>query len=449
MPDRLVMLMNYNELNRMETVTLDWLGQTATYTYDAAGRLANLDNFNGTVSTYGYDDANRLTSLENRKSGGAVIATYQFELDENGNRTNVIKDEPLTAVAAMENINYTYNTYKNRLLSDGANSFGYDNEGQITTGYGSNYTFDYDHRLKTIGSSYTFTYDATGNRLKAVRNGVETRYIYDAGGNLIAEADSNNVITRYYIYGQGLMAMVTPSDQVYCYHYNAIGSAIAMTDSSKNIVNKYAYDEFGNINNEVEAVSQPFKYVGQHGVMAEPNGFYYMRARFCDPKVGRFVSEDPSGFDGGDVNLYVYVGNNPVLMIDPEGLLSFAENFNRRRQLNGSILTKAIKTTASVAIGSLFNAAAKKEVGLGLGLGELIKNRALIPVLGTSTNTIGNFILSSGFKSIAVGAAFFIGQTVGNIIGAELDTIVDNGSSSFLEKLSFGSGSPNTTYKGK
>jgi len=69
-----------------------------------------------------------------------------------------------------------------------------------------------------------------------------------------------------------------------------------------------------------ETVSQPFQFVGQFGVMAEPNGFYYMRARYYDPSVGRFVSEDPLGFDGGDVNLYAYVLNNPVMRADATGL---------------------------------------------------------------------------------------------------------------------------------
>jgi len=69
-------------------------------------------------------------------------------------------------------------------------------------------------------------------------------------------------------------------------------------------------------------VPQPFKFVGQYGVMAETDGFYYMRARYYDPEVGRFISEDPMGFDGGDVNLYAYAGNNPVMLVDPLGLWS-------------------------------------------------------------------------------------------------------------------------------
>ncbi|MBI4619432.1 MAG: RHS repeat-associated core domain-containing protein, partial [Desulfobacterales bacterium] len=64
----------------------------------------------------------------------------------------------------------------------------------------------------------------------------------------------------------------------------------------------------------------------QHGVMTEPNGFYYMKARYYDPNVGRFISEDPIGFEGGDVNLMVYVGANPVNEIDPSGLFPIIDS---------------------------------------------------------------------------------------------------------------------------
>ncbi len=121
--------------------------------------------------------------------------------------------------------------------------------------------------------------------------------------------------------------MVTPTNQVYCYHFNRVGSTIAITDQSQNMVNQYAYDPFGNILNQTEAIPQPFKFVGQHGVMTEPNGFYYMRARYYDPYVGRFISEDPIGFEGGDVNLYAYVGNNPLNLVDPIGEKVFPYHF--------------------------------------------------------------------------------------------------------------------------
>ena len=321
----------YDKLNRMETVRLDWLNQTATYEYDPAGRLKKLTNFNGTVTTYGYDDANRLTSLENKKSDNSIISSYSFPvLDGVGNRAQAVVNEPFTPVLNPEDTGYTYNEKKNRLEVAGATTFGYDFEGQLARINTDTYTFDYEHRLKGIqqtGFSGQYSYDGKGNRLEAVRNGVKTYYIYDMNGNVLAEADGGRNITRYYIQGQGLLAMVTPTDQVYPYHFNAIGSTVVMTGSSEDIVNEYAYDSFGAVLSQDESIVQPFKYVGQYGVMAEPNGFYYMRARYYDPNVGRFVSEDPIGFEGGTVNLHEYVGNNPVNAIDPTGLIKIYGNW--------------------------------------------------------------------------------------------------------------------------
>ncbi|KQC11411.1 MAG: hypothetical protein APR62_01650 [Smithella sp. SDB] len=322
----------YDALNRLQTVTIAWLNQTATYAdYDPAGRLPGFTNFNGTTTTYNYDNASRLTSISNQ-AGANVISSYTFTLDGNGNRTDITQNEPYSpAIGDEGNVTYGYNDKKNRLTTAGSTTFTYDDEGQIAADSGNNYAFDYEHRLKAITGTNAaqFYYDGSGNRLKAVRSSGETRYIYDAAGRLLAEANASNVITRYYIYGSGLLAMVTPAGQTYCYHFNGVGSTIAMTDSSQNIVNQYSYDAFGNIpnpnqqenilNNDSRLLNQPFKYVGQAGVMTEPNGFYYMKARYYDPAVGRFISEDPSGFGGGDVNLSSYTGNNPITRVDPFG----------------------------------------------------------------------------------------------------------------------------------
>jgi RHS repeat-associated protein len=311
----------YDELNRLETVRIDWLGRTATYWYDNAGRLTNLTQFNATAVIYTYDNADRLTGLDNREAiGGNAIASYFFTLDNNGNRIQSDQQTPLTLSAAASSTAYGYNAQKNRLLSEGSNSFGYDDEGQLASGYSTSYTFDDAHRLTAAGSAYQFTYDGAGNRIRAVRSGVTTKYIYDASGNLLAEADGNNMIQRYYIQGAGLLAVVTSANQLYCYHYDATGNTVALTDSSKAIVNKYAYTPFGTMSNTVETIQQPFTFVGQYGVVSEPGGFYYMRARYYDSNVGRFVSEDPKGFGGGDVNLFAYVGNSPIMFIDPLGL---------------------------------------------------------------------------------------------------------------------------------
>ncbi len=317
----------YDELNRLKTVT-SWTGQVATYQYDDAGRLTKLINFNSSVVNYGYDNANRLTSLMNKKSTGTGIATYTFTLDSNGNRTKITRDEPIVPTVTTGITNFAYNAKKNRLQTAGANTFSFDNEGQLATKTAVPYGFDSEHRLTTIGSTTQFKYDGSDNRLKAIRSGVETRYLYDPSGNLLAELNSSNVVTKYYIYGAGLLAMYNvPTSKTYCYHFNALGSTIALTDSTQTVQNKYAYSPFG-VLSQSEPIPQPFKYVGKYGVLAEANNLYYMRARYYDATVGRFISEDPIGFDGGQVNLYAYVANNPIAMIDPLGLCAESEKYS-------------------------------------------------------------------------------------------------------------------------
>jgi RHS repeat-associated protein len=105
----------------------------------------------------------------------------------------------------------------------------------------------------------------------------------------------------------------------YCYHFNPAGSTAALTDMSGSVVNSYSYDPFG-VPAGNETVPQPFMFDGRYGVMFEPEDLYYMRARYYDPNVGRFISEDPLGFAGGDVNLHAYVQNDPLNTIDPFGL---------------------------------------------------------------------------------------------------------------------------------
>ena len=314
--------------------------------------------FNATSTLYAYDNANRLTSLDNRLAGtGGSLAIYAYTLDANGNRTGIDQTVPLAITATPSSTSYTMNAKKNRLATTTAGTvttaYTYDLEGQLATKTGETYTFDDAHRLAATAAgtvTNTYSYNGAGNRLEATRNGAVTRYVYDAGGNLLAEANSSNVIQKYYIYGDGLLAMVTSANALYCYHYDGTGHTVALTDASAAVVNKYAYTPFGKITNQVEAVAQPFKYAGKFGVMAEPNGNYYMRARYYDPSVGRFISEDPIGFGGGDVNLMAYVSNNPVMGVDPSGLYStreFVDSIGGQQTLINTRDGAAIATFAS------------------------------------------------------------------------------------------------------
>jgi RHS repeat-associated protein len=219
------------------------------------------------------------------------------------------------------------------LTSAGATTYSYDPNGNLYTrvqgGNTTTYTFDSQDRLTNISSpplNFQYQYDGLFNRASKTDAGTTTKYLVDPNGFLpqvIAEMDGAYNITSYYVYdGMGLVAKMTPSGSIYFYHYNGSGNTIAMTDASGNMVNKYAYDEFGNLVNVQETVPNPFLFGGQYGVMDDDNGLLYMRARYYDPQVGRFINKDPIGYRGG-LNLFAYAGSNPLNWIDPLGLEEF------------------------------------------------------------------------------------------------------------------------------
>ena len=98
-----------------------------------------------------------------------------------------------------------------------------------------------------------------------------------------------------------------------------------MVDRNGNIVNNYTYDEWGNITTSNETISNPFKYAGE--VYDSETGLYYLRARYYDPTVGRFINEDT--IEGQvtnplSLNVYTYCGNSPVGYVDPSGHIPIA-----------------------------------------------------------------------------------------------------------------------------
>ncbi len=104
----------------------------------------------------------------------------------------------------------------------------------------------------------------------------------------------------------------------YYYLYNGHGDVVQIVDTSGKIVNEYSYDEWGNITSQIEGISNSFKYAGE--VYDAETGLYYLRARYYDSSMGRFLNEDTveGQIDNPlSLSLYTYVINNPLNYIDP------------------------------------------------------------------------------------------------------------------------------------
>ncbi|MFZ5596903.1 MAG: RHS repeat-associated core domain-containing protein [Bacillota bacterium] len=317
----------YDSLNRMKTVTAD--GKTFTYEYYPDGMIKAVNYPSGTNirAEYTYDNANRLKKLKNLVNGQAAMV-YSYGYDKNGNIISITENGSTT--------NYQYDEL-NRLTGitrpDGTKTgYKYDTRGNrvITTGKETgpenfipgDLTYDPWDRLSTYttgGNTYSYKYDPEGLRTQKTDSSGSTRYHCDNNGMVIAESGAAGQITAQII--RGRQALARKVGGVYYYYlYNGHGDVVGIVDGGGNIVNSYFYDEWGNILSKTEQVANPIRYAGEY--YDDESGLYYLRARYYDPTVGRFISRD--SYEGEitnplSLNLYAYVENNPLIYIDPTG----------------------------------------------------------------------------------------------------------------------------------
>lgn len=97
---------------------------------------------------------------------------------------------------------------------------------------------------------------------------------------------------------------------------DALGSIVALTDPNKAITTEYDYQPFGVTTNIGASNKNAYKFTARED---DGTGLYYYRARYYHPALGRFVSEDPLEYGGGDAELFMYVGDDPISDVDPTG----------------------------------------------------------------------------------------------------------------------------------
>ena len=296
------------------------VSSSLTYTYDASGDVLTSTDQSGNVTSYAYDPLGQLTRVT--LPGGRTI---QYTYDADGNRTSVVDSSGTeTATYAVNNLDQytsagseTFTYYANGNLqtmtdASGTTTYTYDAPGQLASSTGPSGTFTYAYNSLGELDSYTI-------------NGVRTNLLLDASDHVIAAYDSSGNLIANYQYGLGLVSQQAPGGSSSFYNFDVSGNTTAITDSAGATVSTYSYLPFGETLSSTGTTANLFTFSGAAGVLDLGDGFYQTANRTYSPALGRFLQPDPSGLDGGDVNLYRYATNDPIGNVDPSGLADTKE----------------------------------------------------------------------------------------------------------------------------
>ncbi|MHB9065961.1 MAG: RHS repeat-associated core domain-containing protein [Pirellulaceae bacterium] len=290
------------------------------YTYDSRGRRTAMATLDGNW-TYAYDGTSQLTHAVFVSTNPAIAhQDLQYNYDAAGNRTSTVINGVTTDYVANNLNEYT---------SVGGTTYQYDADGNLTFDGARSYVYDAQNRLVRVTGPEGVTeyeYDAFGNRVATVLNGERTEYLLDPTGlvNVAAEYDGIGNLVARYTQGLGLISQIDALGSAFYYDFDALGSTAGLTNSAGGYANSYSYMPFGGGLTSSETVANPFQFVGASGVMKEDNGLDFMRARYFDSSIGRFVTRDPIA----GINLYTYSLNDPVNLLDPTGLLCWSKEKN-------------------------------------------------------------------------------------------------------------------------
>ena len=418
----------YDALNRLTSVTDDQ--GTTTYAYDAIGRQTQITYPNGVTTSYTYDSRNRVTKIEHKKSDGTILQSFAYTYDAVGNRTQVVEN-------TGRKVEYTYNEVNQltkEIVSNDPNgnntttTFTYDDVGNLVTktidGISESYTYNANDQLTAKGS-VTYTYDPNGNlidddtnsyeydsknRLVKVTTPTQTiEYTYDAEDHRIAKIvegstttyliDTNTpfaqVITEskengtevHYTYGNGLL-----SDGSHTFLTDALGSTRGLVDNSEQLTDSYSYTPYGTLSSHEGTSENSFLFTGEQWDSETDN--YYLRARYYDPAISRFLSRDT--YDGKlndplSQNHYLYAGGNPVMYVDPSGHF-----FGGFASMSLSIMSTIVSGYPRIA-GTVERGTALAINAYFVRLGMELRNEALTSII---------FLLNNGGSKEAMDAAY-------------------------------------------
>ncbi|MFF4418363.1 RHS repeat-associated core domain-containing protein [Streptosporangium sp. NPDC001559] len=283
--------------------------------YDDTGRQDRLGLPGGWSQHYGYDDAGRVTTITYRH-GSTDKGDLSYTYDLLGRIGSV--SGSFAKVALPSAVTGRVYDAANRLTGSAGQSLSYDLDGNLTGDGGTTYSWNARGQLSGLsraGLTAGFRYDAEGRRDLRTVNGAVTGFL-SAGDNPIAETDASGNVTAELMSGvvDQWFGRTTASG-TRAYLTDLQGSTLALGADDGSLRADYAYDPYGGTTVTGDADGNGFTYTGRED---DGTGLLFYRARYYSPTLGRFISEDPVGVDGG-ANLYGYAAGDPVNATDPSG----------------------------------------------------------------------------------------------------------------------------------
>jgi RHS repeat-associated protein len=355
-PDGSTNTYSYDTLNRLTTLANSATGSFG-FSYDALSHRTQMSRPNGINTNYTYDNLSRLLSILHQ-AGTSTIDGDAYTLDSAGNRTaktdeyaSVTSNYTYDALYELTQVtqgsttteSYVYDGVGNRTASLGVASYTTDSSNEVTANSNASYTYDYngntssmtdsdgtthyswdyDNRLTSVtlpasAGTVSFKYDPFGRRVRKISPTTTSVFLYD-GPNTVATASGTGGIVARYAETQDVDEPLAESRSGIPSYFerDGLGSVTSLTNSVGSIIRTFTYDSFGQLVGSSGTTTNFFRYTSRD--FDTETSLYNYRARYYNPSLGRFISEDPLGIKP-DVNAYRYVRNNVVNTTDPSGL---------------------------------------------------------------------------------------------------------------------------------